>query len=150
MDEEDLFCANCGTEAPHRAEASVGPAQVATHNFSCQGCGASMSYDASAQNLRCPYCGSERLTATPDTKSLAPRSVVPFTIGRQQASSFMAKWLGSSFWRPRDLVSRAVVTKMMRVYVPYWIFRARTFTYWNADTSQVPAGARGDWRPVNG
>ncbi len=55
LDEEDLFCGNCGTEAPRLHEvAGDGTAFTATHNFICQGCGASMSYDASAQNLRCP------------------------------------------------------------------------------------------------
>lgn len=109
-----------------------------------------MSYDASAQNLRCPFCGSQRLTASQDTKSLAPRGIVPFTVDTQQAEKLLAKWLGSSFWRPRDLVREAVVTKMAAVYVPYWIFRARTKTYWNADTSELPFGARGDWRPLHG
>ena len=41
------------------------PTLPATHlstcNFTCRGCGASMSYDASAQTLRCPFCGSEQL-----------------------------------------------------------------------------------------
>jgi predicted RNA-binding Zn-ribbon protein involved in translation (DUF1610 family) len=51
LDEEDLFCPNCGTEAPDRAvlaEGAGGSATgtaVSTHNFECQGCGASMSYD---------------------------------------------------------------------------------------------------------
>jgi hypothetical protein len=39
---------------------------------------------------------------------------------------------------------------MAAVYVPYWVFRAETFTYWTADTSQTPVGARGDWYPMFG
>jgi hypothetical protein len=34
--------------------------------------------------------------------------------------------------------------------VPYWVFDATTHTYWTADTSQTPAGARGDWYPLFG
>lgn len=109
-----------------------------------------MSYDASAQTLRCPFCGSERLSAQRDTRTLRPQIVVPFVIDQTQANRLLQKWLGSSWWRPADLASSAVVTKMAAVFVPYWVFRARTFTYWNADSSDVPPGARGDWRPVHG
>src|SRR6187401_1672478 len=83
LDEEDLFCANCGTEAP-RADGGeqVGQTLLATHNFECQGCGASMSYDASAQTLRCPFCGSEKLSEQKDAKTLEPEFVVPFTLSQ--------------------------------------------------------------------
>ena len=58
VDEEDLFCANCGAEAPDRRREDDAPqTKSSTYSFQCQGCGASMSYDASAQTLRCPFCG---------------------------------------------------------------------------------------------
>ena len=62
----------------------------------------------------------------------------------------LRKWLGKGFWRPSDLSERAAVTKITAVYVPYWVFTARTFTNWTADSSQTPFGARGDWIPMSG
>jgi len=150
LDEEDLFCANCGTEAPDRGDREAGQTKIATHNFECQGCGASMSYDASAQTLRCPFCGSEKLEEQKDQKVLRPNWVVPFAIDQNDALARMRQWLGSSFWRPGDLAQTAQVTTLQQVYVPYWIFAARVFTYWTADTSQTPPGARGDWYPLAG
>lgn len=153
IDEEDLFCSNCGAEAP-RADDEVDAAPLATrdatHNFTCRGCGASMSYDASAQTLRCPFCGGERLEKQPDTKTIGPSRVVPFTVDRAQAHQITREWLGQGFWRPSDLTEAAMVTKMAAVYVPYWVFRCRTHTYWTADTSDTPMGARGDWFPLAG
>ena len=151
IDEEDLFCANCGTEAPHdRAESLVGATQQTTHNFDCGGCGASMSYDASAQTLQCPFCGSNKLEQAANATELAPRRVVPFAVDRDRAIGIMREWLGSSWWRPSDLADSAVITNMTNVYVPYWVFQADTFTYWTADTDQVPWGASGDWLPMTG
>jgi predicted RNA-binding Zn-ribbon protein involved in translation (DUF1610 family) len=150
LDEEDLFCSNCGTEAPHRAESPDNSTHLLTHNFQCDGCGAAMSYDASAKNLRCPFCGSERLTPQNDAKALAPSRVIPFQIQQNEANEILRKWMGASFWRPSDLVQSAVVTKMTPVYVPYWIFRAKTFTYWNADSSHTPPGAKASWYPTHG
>ena len=115
VDEEDLFCANCGTEAPERVAANNETIDF-THNFECQGCGASMSYDASAQNLRCPFCGSERLEDRPNTVGLGPRRVVPFAIETAEANATLREWLGRGFWRPGDLSERAAITKMTAVF----------------------------------
>ncbi len=151
LDEEDLFCANCGTEAPGSENRRLaGQTAVATHNFQCQGCGASMSYDASARTLRCPFCGSEKLEEQKDAKVLRPSRVVPFKVEQAAVLAALRQYLGSSFWRPGDLAQTAVVEKLTQVYVPYWVFAARVFTYWTADTSQTPAGARASWYPMSG
>lgn len=149
IDEEDLFCANCGTAAPER---EVGPetTQTVTHNFECEGCGASMSYDAEAQSLRCPFCGSTNLRDQTDGKAIQPKRVIPFTVDHDGAHAALRRWLGNGFWRPNDLSERAAVTNMSAVYVPYWLFQTKTFTYWTADSSQTPSGARGDWCPHAG
>jgi predicted RNA-binding Zn-ribbon protein involved in translation (DUF1610 family) len=152
LDEEDLFCANCGREAPRPAgsDDAVDSSRVATHNFTCSGCGASMSYDARASALRCPFCGSVDMVEQKDARVLRPRGVVPFQVTQEQAERSMREWLGQGFWRPGDLSQTAAVTAMRPVYVPYWIFEARTHTYWTADTSQTPPGARADWYPMAG
>lgn len=152
LDEEDLFCANCGTEAPagRERETAADAGRIATYNFECKSCGASMSYDAAARALRCPFCGSVELQKKPDAKTLAPRRVVPFRVDREQAENAMRRYLGASFWRPGDLARTASLEKITPVYVPYWVFRAHTHTYWTADTSRTPPGARADWFPLSG
>lgn len=150
IDEEDFFCANCGAEAPKRDDQEQDRTQKLTHSFDCQGCGASMSYDANVESLRCPFCGSTTLADKPNVVAIAPRRVVPFAIDHESALTGLRRWLGKGFWRPSDLSDRAAVTAMTAVFVPYWIFEARTFTYWTADTSQTPPGARGDWYPMTG
>jgi hypothetical protein len=109
-----------------------------------------MSYDASAQTLRCPFCGSEQLEKKPDAKEIAPDAVVPFSISRDQAVANMRQWLGQGFWRPGDLAQQAAIVKMTAVYIPYWVFDAQTHTNWAADSSHTPAGARASWYPVAG
>jgi hypothetical protein len=151
VDDEDLFCANCGTETPHQDEPRAADrASFTTHGFTCQGCGASMSYDASAQTLRCPFCGSERLDQQPASKQLAPHKVVPLAISRSDAEERMRTWLAQGFWRPSDLATRAAIDVMTPVYVPYWVFSAKVHTYWTADSNQTPPGARADWYPLAG
>jgi uncharacterized Zn finger protein (UPF0148 family) len=152
LDEEDMFCPNCGTEAPQRKQQSApaDSAREATHNFECSGCGASMSFDARAGTLRCPFCASLDLRQKKDAKILAPRRVVPFRLSRDEAVAAMRGWLRRGFFRPSGLSQQASVVQMQPVYVPYWVFQANTHTYWTADTSQTPPGARGDWYPLAG
>ena len=109
-----------------------------------------MSYDASAETLRCPFCGSEGLDKQDDAKVLAPDRVVPFRLGRDEAEARMREHLGRGFWQPGDLAQAARVTKLNAVYVPYWVFQASTHTFWTADTSQTPPGARASWYPLSG
>lgn len=149
LDEEDLFCPNCGAEAPQSSRTDR-QTRLATYNFQCAGCGASMSYDASAAALRCPFCASTSLQAQPDARILAPQLVVPFATDQQHAMASLRAFLGRGFWRPSDLAQRSLVVAMQRVYVPYWVCEARAHTYWTADTNQTPFGAKGDWYPLSG
>lgn len=151
LDDEDLFCSNCGAESPAGTQAAHGETSATSaHNFDCQGCGASMSYDASAQSLRCPFCGSTSLREQPDAKVLAPRRVIPFALSRDDAQRALRQWLGTGYWRPGDLARTAQIENLQPVYVPYWVFEARTSTYWTADTSHAPAGSRSGWLPISG
>lgn len=152
LDEEDLFCANCGTEAPAASGASAPRAVAASapHTFECTECGAMMSYSAAERALCCPYCDNKQLQARPEARAIAPSRVLPFAIGRAQAETIMRNWLGRGFWRPGDLATAARLDAMTPVYVPYWVFHGETSTYWTADTNQTPPGARGDWFPLHG
>jgi DNA-directed RNA polymerase subunit RPC12/RpoP len=151
VDHEDLFCANCGTENPQAdKEAQRVAATASLHSFRCENCAASMSYDASAQALRCPFCGSQKLHAQTGSRTVLPKGILPFQINSQAAQTILHTWLSQGFWRPGDAARASTIGKMTAVFVPYWIFSAETHTYWTADSSATPAGARGNWVPVSG
>ena len=150
LDPEDLFCSNCGREAPLRADRTSPEEAKPVHSFACAGCGASMHYDPSAASLRCPFCGSEDLKSEEDPPSLAPQKVLPFRISREEALARLQQWLRQGFFRPGDLAAKGVVTVLSPTYVPFWAFSAKTFTHWTADTSRTHPGARANWRPISG
>ena len=151
LDDDDLFCANCGTENPlSDTEAKRLEHAPSHHRFECQGCGASMSYDASAQALRCPFCGDTRMQSRPAARGIVPNRVAPLEVTQAQAEKRLRGWLGNGFWRPSDAASASTIGSMTAVYVPYWVFEAETDTMWTADSSPAPPGSRGDWYPVSG
>ena len=152
VDDEDLFCANCGTENPQADATSAQPLQQYTdhYSFDCQSCGASMSYDASTQALRCPFCGSQAMKQQRDRRSIHSNWVAPLRVGRQQAEGIFRGWLGRGFWRPHDAVSGSQIGQFSAVYLPFWVFEAEADTRWTADSSPAPPGSRGQWYPVSG
>ena len=151
MDEEDLFCSVCGTENPVAAKQTKALVNVPSpYSFDCQSCGASMSFDASAQALRCPFCGSTQMERREGARSIRPDRLIEFQVSRDAAEDILRKWLGRGFWRPGDAARSARIGKMAAVYVPYWVFRAQTDTIWTADSSPAPPGSYGNWYPVTG
>ncbi len=151
MDDEDLFCANCGTENPSADRSAKQLTHVASHHtFDCASCGASMSYDASAQALRCPFCGSTKMEKREGVRAIQPDGVVPLAISRERAESTLRDWLGRGFWRPADAARASQIGEIASVYVPFWVFDAKAHSMWTADSSPAPPGSRGDWYPLSG
>lgn len=149
IDDDDLFCATCGREAP-AGDRQVVKRRLSTHNFECRGCGASMSYDASAQSLRCPFCGGVDLDGKPDAPAVAAEIVVPFEVDRDAAVGVMREALSRGFWRPGDLAKTAAVEEMRAVLVPFWSFAAGVHAYWTGDTDQKQLWQHAAWRPLAG
>ena len=119
--------------------------------FDCATCGASMTFDSAAQGLRCAFCGSVTLErqAAP-TGRIRAEQIIPFEVSKQAAASRFDEWIGKGFFRPFGVRQAAQVVAMQAVYVPCWCFRARAHTYYAADSSRTPFGARAGWCPVFG
>lgn len=151
VDPEDLFCANCGTEAPlhehERAATSKAP-DWQVYAFNCTGCGASMSFDAKKGALHCPFCGASEVEPRPTAEGVVyPEKMIPFAIGQADAETQFRDWLGKGFWRPGNLKKLANVEGMRPLFLPCWNFSGNTDTCWAAD---VGASTRSGWRPSSG
>jgi hypothetical protein len=152
VDAEDLFCANCGREAPRPEGAARPPAlEQGLTGFDCRGCGASTTWDPGTKALRCAFCGSADLAqqAAP-TGRVEPARLLPFRVPHEEAEKRFRTWIGTGFWRPRGIAKEARLVSMQAVFIPCWRFAAAAETNWTADSSATPAGARADWCPLGG
>lgn len=145
LDEDDLFCPNCGHEAPGEEHTPAG--RMTVHAFDCAGCGASLTWEHEIQGLRCAFCGQAKLEEKAVLQIPPPRLIVPFRINQEQAVALYRAWLGRGTFRPGDLTRESKVTEMRGVYLPYWLFSIDCHAYWTADSNHVPPGARADWAP---
>ena len=150
VDPEDHFCGNCGLSLPgvHDASDSL---ETGFIGYECDGCGASLTYDAEERGLSCSFCGSVSLTRRQKPSGrICAKSFVPLVVERRVAEERYRQWIGKGFFTPLGLAREARVVKMQAVYLPFWAFSAHADTYYTGDTSETPFGARADWCPVYG
>ncbi|MFN8515168.1 MAG: hypothetical protein U0841_21810 [Chloroflexia bacterium] len=92
-----------------------------TTSFNCQNCGATTNVPALDRTIRCPFCGSEYVVARPDDPNRPqPEALISFSIAQQQAQEIYRNWLGTGFFKPRDLTQLATNHKMQGVFLPIW------------------------------
>jgi DNA-directed RNA polymerase subunit RPC12/RpoP len=96
--------------------------------FSCQSCGATVSFPPAHVSGRCAYCASAQLVKVAASSMgdlREPDGVVPFTVGRGGVLEAMGRWLEEQSRRigiPDDLRAAAVIQSGMPLYVPFWTF----------------------------
>src|SRR5262245_31238893 len=102
------------------SDVATAPAAQPIASFTCQNCGATTNVAAS-RSIRCPFCGSEQVIARPDDPfSSQPEAIVPFQVEEANADTIYRTWLGTGFFRPRDLTQAATDHKMRAVFLPFW------------------------------
>lgn len=102
-----------------------------TTSFTCQNCGATTNVPAMDRTIRCPFCGSEYVIAQPnDPNTPQPEALIPFSVADQQAQQIYRNWLGTGFFKPRDLTQLASNHQMQSVYLPIWECGGNTQSYW--------------------
>jgi DNA-directed RNA polymerase subunit RPC12/RpoP len=141
-----------------------------TTAFTCENCGATTSLRAFAKSIACPFCGSQYVIARPDDPNAPqPDALLPFNVPDRQVRDIYQQWLGSGFFRPRDLAQAARNHEMRAVYLPAWECSARAYSEWTATAGydrrreeQYQAEENGqqvtktrtvtetDWRPAEG
>lgn len=156
VDPEDLFCGNCGRQVAGPAvdtEQGSSSAEIEEGfvGFDCETCGASITFDSTQQGLRCAFCGSVTLKRQMSaTGRIRASWLIPFQVAREAAVRAFSAWTSRGFFRPFGFQRGAKLSSMSPVLIPFWVFRARTHTYYAADTSATPAFARASWCPVSG
>lgn len=142
----DLRCAICGLATP---EVELSAQTLRVHVLRCQGCGAAVSYDAEHRAPKCAFCGSvmetEELVDPPEQCE----AHLEWRVSRAEAADALQRWLGSrGFFRPSDLGKRSRLEKLMPLAWVGWVFSARCFTTWTADSNM--GSRRSAWAPHSG
>jgi DNA-directed RNA polymerase subunit RPC12/RpoP len=102
-----------------------------TTSFNCQNCGATTNVPAIDRTIRCPFCGSEYVLARPnDPNTPQPEALIAFSIAQPQAQEIYRNWIGTGFFKPRDLTQLATNHKMQGVFLPIWECSGNAHSEW--------------------
>ena len=181
-----LVCPFCGTESPAELESDTG--KIVEHDLvkalrevpenergwdgekrtvQCRSCKAITVFDPEKVATRCDFCNSPELVAYEEIRSpLRPGSVLPFRVDREKVHGIIKQWLGSRWFAPNSLKSRALVDTVHGIYIPYWTFDSQVRCPWTAQSgtyyweTQRYTDAQGKrrtrrvrktrWRPASG
>jgi hypothetical protein len=96
-------------------------------NLSCQSCGAQLVVADTLRTATCPYCAAPSVVERPPTPDRPlPTFALGFVQTPERARELARKnLLRRSFWAPSS-VRRASVAELRGIYVPAWLYSART------------------------
>ena len=133
-----MVCRNCGNiydpstlenmgslgysiEHDYTSDSDVSEEDRKRHEIVCNSCGATVIADENMMSTMCAFCGSPALITRRMTREFKPDYIVPFKIDRQTAENNMKQWLKTRKMTPRGFKTKSRLTKMMPVYVPFWL-----------------------------
>lgn len=124
----------------------------------CKQCGAVTIYDALETAAVCPFCGSTSVMPAATGNTIAPGSVCPFAITKEQAGANFQKWLKRKWFAPRKAKKSASPEAFIGVYMPYWTYDAQTTSEFTArageDSTERDSNGKSytttSWKRVSG
>lgn len=150
-----LVCPYCGTEFPrlgpppmpgaiveHDLDETLAKLGEAAHSVDtsdrhvqCNNCHAVIVRSAETVAQHCDFCGSPELLDYTEIKSpVAPESLLPAVVSKEDAYHSLKKFLSERWFAPNDLKKRNLIDRIHRVYLPYWTFDASAECPWTADS----------------
>lgn len=124
---EDRVAAPAGRVREHAVETLFNrrpAAQVASHHFVCQGCGAHVQGDHLAQS--CQFCASPLIADPSQDVQVPPEAVLPFGVDRAKARGALSEWTKSRWFAPNSLKKVNEAERLKSTYLPHWTFDAAT------------------------
>ena len=135
---QGLVCRSCGNiykpstlekigsfgfsiEHDYSSDSDVSGDDKSRHEIVCNSCGAIMIADENMMSTMCAFCGSPALITRRMTREFKPDYIIPFKIDRQTAENNLKQWIKTRKLNPRGFKSRSRLTKMIPVYVPFWL-----------------------------
>ncbi len=148
-----LACPYCGTENEIAADqgqtvrerdflqalrdSAASEEMVERITFTCDSCGAEITFEENVTASECAYCGSNIVAQSHSCKQIKPKSLLPFKITRDQVRANFKAWLRKRWFLPNRVKKFARMRPLNGVYAPFWTYDCRTVTYYT--------GSRGEY-----
>ncbi|MBQ9867731.1 MAG: hypothetical protein IJM34_12005 [Lachnospiraceae bacterium] len=90
--------------------------------YTCPQCGGSIYSTEESVNGFCSYCGSSLMLQSRMAKMPQPKKILPFRIDKNACKESYKKFVGRSFFTPKEFKDEQALEKFRGIYMPYWIY----------------------------
>ncbi len=90
--------------------------------YTCPQCGGSIYSTDESVNGFCSYCGSSLMLQSRMARMPQPKKITPFRIDKNACKESYKKFVGKSFYVPKEFKDEQALEKFRGIYMPYWIY----------------------------
>lgn len=139
---EDLNISNAN---PNVKEGEVHEQETVTNVYKCEACGAEMITDENTVSTFCVYCGSTGIIKNRLRGEFKPHYVIPFKTTKEDAMKAYPTLKKGKWFVPDNFFSKANVEKITGVYIPFWLYDARSRGYAIYDAENTSSWSDSDY-----
>lgn len=115
-------------------------------SFSCSSCGAELITEKTTVATNCAFCGSPNILPTQLDKATRPSRIAPFLITKDQAVAIFDGYFKGKRLLPNIFHGNNMIDEIRQLYVPYWVFGARTHADISYRATQTHSYRSGDYQ----
>lgn len=145
-----LSCPSCGRQDNIEQLPDPLKKQVFTPDeikqYHCPNCGADIVTEPETSATTCSFCGSAVVLSDRLSGELAPQSVLPFAISKQQAEEAFIKWCRKGLLTPSGFMTADRIKSLTGIYVPFWIYDLHNMVEAHGRATKVRSYTQGDYQ----
>jgi len=113
--------------------------------YHCNSCGAVIMTEAETAATVCSFCGSSVVLGDRLAGKLAPATVIPFSISKEEAMAAFRKWCKNGLLTPNGFMTADRVKSITGMYVPFWLYELNNKIEVHAHGTRVRTYTKGDY-----
>ena len=122
----------------------------AAHLLVCQKCGANTVIGAGEKSAACPYCGSNQVIESEETRELIePQEIGLMSVARDQIPGIVNPWFKQGWFTPDDLLHSKKQLEVRPAYYPVWAFSGTLEAAWSCEVREGTSQSS-FWVPKSG
>ncbi len=114
--------------------------------YNCPSCGAELICDENTAATSCPYCGNPTVVPGQFHGMLKPDYILPFKLDKEAAKSALRGFYKGKKLLPKAFSDENHIEEIKGVYVPFWLFDARSSADIRFNATKVRSFRQGNYQ----
>lgn len=116
------------------------------NSYSCTSCGAELIADNTTAATFCIYCNSHSIIKSRFSGEFAPKSIIPFKVGKEEALEIYTNWISKKNFAPKEFKNKKKLEKITGIYVPFWLFNNNVKGHLNGKGTKIRTWSDKDYQ----